>query len=76
MANNQRVLKSRSSVPRQVIFVKNEHRWCFNWIPGQEAAIIKSIQVFAGDPEADFDWFDTSMVCQEISRLSFIGDVL
>ena len=54
--------------PRQLVLTKKSQRWVFRYLPGEEAAVLRSMAHAAADPQADFDWFDAAVLCHQMGR--------
>ncbi|MBI1369232.1 MAG: hypothetical protein GC162_11340 [Planctomycetes bacterium] len=52
--------------PAELVLVKKTQRWVFRYMPGEEAAVLRSLAETARDPASDFDWFDAAVLSHQM----------
>lgn len=65
---NIAVQQSGTGVDRQLVLVKNGHRYAFQCAPGDEPRLLNRLEEMVRDPNTDLDWFDAAMVSHQIGR--------
>ena len=57
-----------SVLDRQVVLVKDKHRYIFRYQTGSELEALDAFVSLAGNVESEFDWFDAAVLSYQISR--------
>ena len=58
--------KTDQQKPHQLVLVKHEHRWVFQYSTGDEQAVLEWLADKARDPESDFNWFDAAVLSHQM----------
>lgn len=53
---------------RQLILVKQRHRYIFRFSPGQESKVLEGLLEIARDPSNELDWFDAAVLTHQMGQ--------
>lgn len=56
------------SQPKQLVLVKQDQRWVFRYMPGEEPVVLQWLADTARDPKSSFDWFDAAVLCHQMGH--------
>jgi len=53
---------------RQLVLVKNGHRYVFRYERGEETKVLAGLVEMARDPKSDLDWFDAAVLSHQLGQ--------
>ncbi|MEX2213922.1 MAG: hypothetical protein WD768_07330 [Phycisphaeraceae bacterium] len=53
---------------RQLVLVKNGHRYVFRYAIGEETKVLAGLVEMARDPHSELDWFDAAVLSHQLGQ--------
>lgn len=53
---------------RQLVLVKNGHRYVFRYERGEETKVLAGLVEMARDPKSELDWFDAAVLSHQLGQ--------
>jgi hypothetical protein len=53
---------------RQLVLVKNGHRYVFRYERGEETKVLSGLVEMAKDPKSELDWFDAAVLSHQLGQ--------
>ena len=53
---------------RQLVLVKNSHRYVFRYDLGEETKVLAGLVEMARDPHSELDWFDAAVLSHQLGQ--------
>ena len=53
---------------RQLVLVKQGHRYIFRFSPGQESKVLEGLLEMVRDPSNQLDWFDAAVLTHQMGQ--------
>ncbi len=66
---NRKHRRSPDGELRRITLHDGPQQWTFAFTRGDEGSVIKRVTQLARDPQATLDWFDASVLCEQIAQL-------
>jgi hypothetical protein len=57
---------SSVDLPRELVLVKDGHRYVFTYQPGEECRVLSGLVKLVHDPDSDLNWFDAAVLSHQM----------